>query len=223
MPCPDAYMNYLYLILSGAVIGLVVAAPIGPANLICIRRTLAYGSVNGFVSGLGAALGDGLFAIIAAFGLTAISQLIQGFAPILQLGGGAMLIVYGVSTLLSPAHVPANCEKRGEKSAAGLLSAMLSTFALTITNPVTMLGFAGLFAGLAGLAGGVASFAQASVVVGGVVAGSAAWWFVITTIVGLFHRSIDDRAMKLINRGFGIVVTLFGLGVLGRLALAQLG
>jgi len=50
-------MDYLVIIVSGVAIGLILAAPIGPVNLICIRRTLAFGPVNGFVSGLGAALG----------------------------------------------------------------------------------------------------------------------------------------------------------------------
>lgn len=217
-------MDYLLLVISGAVIGLIVAAPIGPVNLICIRRTLAFGSVNGFVSGLGAALGDGLFAVITAFGLTAIAQLIQGFAPILQLAGGIMLIVFGVRTIFAPSEVkPADSSKSNDGNGSGLVSAMVSTFALTITNPVTMLGFAGLFAGLGGLAGGVATFLQATVVVGGVIAGSVAWWFTITAIVGLFHKSIDNRVMTFINRGSGVIVTLFGLAVLGRLALERLG
>ena len=64
-------MNYFILIFSGIIIGLIVAAPIGPVNLICIRRTFAYGPVNGFLSGLGAALGDGVFAVITGFGFTA--------------------------------------------------------------------------------------------------------------------------------------------------------
>src|SRR5882757_8273650 len=89
-------MYVLLLISTGIVIGLVVAAPIGPVNLICIRRTLAYGPVNGFISGLGAAFGDGIFATIAAFGLTAAAQLIQGYSTPLKLIGGAMLIGFGI-------------------------------------------------------------------------------------------------------------------------------
>ena len=78
-------MDYFYLIVSGVVIGLIVAVPIGPVNLICIRRTLAFGPVNGFVSGLGAAVGDTVFAIVTGFGLTAIAHLIKGYSHYLEL------------------------------------------------------------------------------------------------------------------------------------------
>ena len=82
-------MNYLVLIFVGVVMGLIAAVPIGPVNLICIRRTFAFGPLNGFVSGLGAALGDGIFAAIIGFGLTWIAQLIEGYATIIELIGGA--------------------------------------------------------------------------------------------------------------------------------------
>src|SRR3974390_1514754 len=94
-------MNYLILIGSGIIIGLIVALPIGPVNLICIRRTLALGPMNGFVSGLGAALGDGVLAIIMAFGFTAVVEFIHGVSGILELAGGTLLIFFGVSTFFS--------------------------------------------------------------------------------------------------------------------------
>ena len=92
-------MNYLVLIFSGVVMGLIAAVPIGPVNLICIRRSFAFGPLNGFVSGLGAALGDGVFAAITGFGLTWIAQLIEGYATIIELIGGAMLVWFGYSRL----------------------------------------------------------------------------------------------------------------------------
>ncbi len=89
-------MDYFLLIGGGFIIGVIVAAPIGPVNLICIRRTFAYGPINGFLSGLGAAIGDGIFATVAAFGLTAVAQLIEGYSTPLRLIGGAMLIGFGI-------------------------------------------------------------------------------------------------------------------------------
>ncbi len=85
-------MSYVLLVFSGVVMGLVAAVPIGPVNLICIRRTFAFGPVNGFVSGLGAALGDGVFAAITGFGLTWVAMLIEGYSTIIELIGGAMLV-----------------------------------------------------------------------------------------------------------------------------------
>ena len=98
-------MEYLLLIASGAVIGFMVAAPIGPVNLICIRRTLSFGPVNGLIAGVGAALGDGIFAGITAFGMTAVSELIKGHSTLLQIFGGALLLFFGISTYISdPLH-----------------------------------------------------------------------------------------------------------------------
>jgi len=212
-------MDYFILIVSGVVIGLVVAVPIGPVNLICIRRTLAFGPLNGFVSGLGAAIGDTVFAIVTGFGLTVIAQLIKGYSSLLELVGGGMLIYFGIHTFISKVEtrlVDKIAVK--EKGASTLFRAMASTFALTITNPATLLGFAALFAGLGGLAGGHPNLLSAAFVVIGVAAGSALWWLTLTAIVGLFHASINDHVMLMINRGSGFAVAGFGLAVLIHLA-----
>jgi threonine/homoserine/homoserine lactone efflux protein len=216
-------MDYLLLIGGGFLIGMIVAAPIGPVNVICIRRTLAYGPVNGFLSGLGAAIGDGIFAIIAAFGLTAAAQLIEGYTVPLKVIGGSMLIAFGihifnadVSALRDEAGLP--IRDAGSKS---LIRTALSTFALTMTNPATMFGFAALFTGLGTLAGGRdATFLGASITVAAVVAGSAAWWLLVTTVTGLLHRKITALTMHRINEISGIVVAGFGLFVIGSVVIS---
>lgn len=206
-------MTFIYLVASGVVMGLIAAVPIGPVNLICIRRSFAFGPLNGFMSGLGAALGDGVFAAITGFGLTWIARLIEGYAPIIELIGGAMLVWFGWRTFLAPPVV--RCLEDGtDKSGTNLLRAMVSTFALTVTNPATLLAFTAMFASLGGLAGGAGSFGDAGFVVAGVVGGSAGWWLALTTVIGLFHTRIDERTMRLINRGSGVLVGIFGLVVL---------
>jgi len=212
-------MDYVILIGSGMLIGLVVALPIGPVNLICIRRTLALGPMNGFVSGLGAALGDGFFAIIMAFGFTAVVQFLHGLSGWLETIGGILLIFFGVTTFFSdPLHGKGLDQVSTRQVAVpSLVRAFASTFALTITNPATLFGFATLFATLGGLSGTHARFGYAALVVLGVVSGSTLWWFTLTTIVGLFHPSIGPGVMKFINRASGTLVTLTGLAVLGHL------
>jgi threonine/homoserine/homoserine lactone efflux protein len=209
-------MYVLLLISTGIVIGLIVAAPIGPVNLICIRRTLAYGPLNGFFSGLGAALGDGVFAIVTAFGLTAISQLIEGFSTPLRIAGGLMLLGFGLHIFRSDVSLLRDAEgpprENGNRS---LVRSIASTFALTITNPATLFGFTALFAGLGSLADGPASFIDAALTVLGVITGSTIWWFTLTTFVGIFHKHIDTGVMRNINHVFGILVTGFGAIVLG--------
>ena len=138
-------MHYLLLILSGFIMGLIAAVPIGPVNLICVRRTFAFGPLNGFVSGLGAALGDGIF------------------ATIIELIGGALLVVIGYRMFMAPASLRMDAMS-GDKEGATLVGAIASTFALTITNPVTLGTFFLLFAGLGGLAGGAGSYNDAGFV-----------------------------------------------------------
>jgi threonine/homoserine/homoserine lactone efflux protein len=211
-------MIYLYLILSGVVMGLIAAVPIGPVNLICIRRTFAFGTLNGFVSGLGAALGDGIFAAITGFGLTWIAQLIEGYATIIELIGGAMMVWMGYRIFVSPPVL--RCpEEKPEGVGTNLMQAMASTFLLTVTNPATLLAFTVMFAGLGGLAGGAGTFHDAGFVVAGVIGGSAGWWLALTTVIGLFHTRIDEAAMRRINRGSGFLVMVFGLVVLVHLAI----
>jgi len=213
-------MNFLVLISTGVIIGLIVAAPIGPVNLICIRRTILFGPLNGFVSGLGAACGDGLFAIVTGYGLTAISQWIEGYATPLKLAGGLMLLGFGLHifnadvSLLRDAESPA----ARDNGSSSLPHAIASTFALTIANPATLFGFAALFAGLGGIAGARPSFFDTSLMVMGIIGGSTVWWFALTTIVGIFHRHIDTGVMRAINHIFGILVTVFGVIVLGDVA-----
>jgi threonine/homoserine/homoserine lactone efflux protein len=212
-------MHFLVLIMSGVVMGLVAAVPVGPVNLICIRRTFAFGPVNGFVSGLGAALGDGVFAAVTGLGLTWVAQLIEGYATIIELAGAAMLIYFGFRAFIAPTARLEDGERSEDRGGATLVRAIASTFALTVTNPATLLAFTAMFAGLGGLAGGAGSYLDAGLVVAGVVGGSTGWWLVLTTIIGLFHTKIDAGAMRVINRVSGAAVALFGLAVLVHLIL----
>ena len=217
-------MDYVLLIISGLVIGLIVAVPIGPVNLICIRRTLAFGPSNGFMAGLGAAAGDGVFAIVTGFGLTAVSQLIEGFSIPLEMAGGALLLFFGWHTFFTNPHLrDADKLVYRQNGAGSLAGAMASTFALTITNPATLLAFAGLIAGFGGLAGArEPSFVSAAFVVAGVIGGSTSWWLTLTTVVGLFHARIDDGVMHVINRVSGFLIASFGVAVLTHLLLKML-
>ena len=215
-------MYHMVLFSGGFLIGLVVAIPLGPVNLICIRRTLSYGAVSGFLSGLGGALGDGVFAAVTAFGLTAISQLIEGYSRPLQLMGGVMLLGFGLTVFQTDVSALRDAEGavvRGRPPSP--LRMILSTFALTIANPATLFGFTALFAGLGSLAGQGTTFLHAGVTVLGVMAGSTTWWFMLTTFVGIFHGHIDTGVMRHINHAFGILVSASGVVVLGNLMLGM--
>ena len=216
-------MNYLLLIGVGVIMGLIAAVPIGPVNLICIRRSFAFGPANGFVSGLGAALGDGFFAAITFFGLTWVAQMIQSYEPMIEVVGGALLVWLGAHALLSPMAAKMVESENCDKAPSTLLRAMASTLALTITNPATLIAFASMFASFRGLAGGAESFVDAGFVVAGVVGGSAGWWLLLTTLIGFFHARITERTVRTINRISGTLVSLFGLAVLIHVIMKMLG
>jgi threonine/homoserine/homoserine lactone efflux protein len=214
---------FIILIVSGVIMGLIAAVPIGPVNLICIRRSFAFGPVNGFVSGLGAALGDGVFAAITFFGLTWIAQLIQSYDLIIELVGGALLVWFGAHTILSPVAGKVDDGDKNEPGASTLVRAMVSTFVLTITNPATLIAFASMFASFHALVGGANSYVDAGFVVAGVVGGSAGWWLCLTSVIGIFHTRITDRTVRIINRGSGVLVAIFGLAVLIHVVLKVFG
>ena len=216
-------MNPIVLIVSGIVIGLIAAAPIGPVNLICIRRTLAYGTLNGFMAGLGAAVGDGIFAAVIGFGVTAVARWIEGYSLYLQVVGGILLLSFGIHTYMTlPDPMLKESAKEKASEPSSLLRVGASTFALTMTNPATLFGFAAMFAGLTGLAGGQPTLFEAGIVVAGVFAGSSLWWFILSEFIGHLHAKIDARVMRIINHSSGVAIGLFGLAVLGNVVLKLL-
>lgn len=204
----------LDLILRGIGIGFVVAAPIGPVNLVCIHRTLRHGRLHGFLVGLGAALADALFAVVAAFGFTAISDWLLAHEGWLRLAGGLFLLVLGVRTFRS---VPSAPDSAGDDGRRNLLQALAFTFFLTITNPMTILGFAAVFAG-AGVATEARDLVSATTLVLGVLSGSALWWLCLATGVGFFHGRVTVTGLRRLNQGSGLVILGFGAVALASFA-----
>ncbi|HEY3777963.1 MAG TPA: LysE family transporter [Rhizomicrobium sp.] len=217
-------MSTVLLLLSGLAIGFIVAAPIGPINLICIRRTLAFGSFIGLVSGFGAATADGIFAAIIGFGLTAIRHWIEGYSQLMQIVGGALLLGFGIHTYLAdPLHGREILCADRPRAKPSLVRSFASTFALALSNPATLFAFAALFAGFGGFIGLAApSLAQAGFFVVGILCGAALWWLTMTTVVGAFHARINARVMRVVTHASGAVVSAFGLGMLAHVLFEQL-
>ncbi len=193
----------------GLLLGFAIAAPVGPVGVLCIRRTLTEGRAAGLLSGLGAATADAVYGAIAGFGLTAVTDLLVGRQWWLRLLGGLFLCYLGARTLLSrPAETTAVV--RGNRG-AGLVGMYLSTFLLTLTNPLTILSFAGVFAGLGMFTAGRAGYGVAGLLVGGVFAGSASWWLLLSGGVGLLRGRLGPRALRWVGRVSGVVILGFGV------------
>ncbi len=198
-------MTELHTLLRGWLLGFAIAAPVGPIGVLCIRRTLSDGRLIGFLSGLGAATADMLYGAIAAFGVTAVQTLLVRQESWLRLVGGLFLVYLGVRTFLAR---PAD-GARVASAPRGAISAYVTTLGLTLTNPATILSFTLIFAGFRlGQAGG---FAAAAVLVLGVFLGSASWWILLSSGVGLLRERFKPSWMVWVNRLAGLLILGFGL------------
>jgi len=189
----------------GLALGFSIAAPVGPIGILCIQRTLNKSQLHGFVSGLGAATADAVYGSMAAFGLTAITSYLVTQSEWLHVAGAIFLCYLGVKTFLTRSAEISQVTPMG-----GWSSAYISTFILTLTNPMTILAFAAIFAGL-GLAETTQNYASAGKLVGGVFTGSALWWLVLTSGATLFRHKLDAQRLTWINRGAGIIIVTFSL------------
>jgi threonine/homoserine/homoserine lactone efflux protein len=188
----------------GLIIGFSIAAPVGPIGVLCIRRTLAEGRISGFVSGIGAATADALYGCIAGFGVTYISNFLMGQQFWFRLIGALFLGYLGVRIFFSkPAEAPSKAEGKG------LAGAYASTLLLTLTNPVTLLAFAAIFAGL-GLGNSGGNYTAGMLLVLGVFLGSASWWLFLSTGVGLFRAWFNGPRLRWVNRLSGVIIAGFG-------------
>lgn len=194
----------MHLLLKGFVVGLSIAAPVGPIGVLCIRRSLAEGRASGLLSGLGAATADAVYGSLAAFGLTAVSALLIRERFWIGLAGGVFLCYLGVRTFFAP-----RVHRTHATSRTGLASAYLSTFVLTLSNPSTILSFIAVFAGL-GLAANSSYLAACALVVG-VFAGSALWWLLLSSVVASLRARIGERTMRIINHGSGALIFVLGI------------
>lgn len=191
------------LILRGLILGVSIAAPVGPIGLLCIRRTLAYGRWAGLLSGMGSATADGCYGTVAAFGLTFVSQFLENQSIWLRVIGGLFLCYLGVTTFLAKPPT-----ETATLSRTGLTGAYVSTLLLTLTNPATILSFVLIFAGLAPTGLG---YGQASVLVLGTFLGSALWWVLLSGGVSLLRHRLTPRRLQWLNRGFGALIVGFGI------------
>ncbi|MEM7343968.1 MAG: LysE family transporter [Chloroflexota bacterium] len=203
-------MTLIGLLIESISIGFAIAAPVGPIGILCIRRTLERGLPHGLISGLGAATADAVYGSIIAFGLTALSTFLLNSGSVLNIVGGLFLLYIGINTLRASVDLTATTEET--ISTNTLFKAYTSTFVLTITNPLTILTFVGIFAGLGELTSG--GSLNAIVIVLGVFLGSTLWWLLLSGSVNLFRSRVTAGAMGWVNRFSGIIITLFALRIL---------
>ncbi|MEM7569780.1 MAG: LysE family transporter [Pseudomonadota bacterium] len=204
-------MNALYLPI-GILVGLAVAAPVGPVNLICINRGLAYGALSAFIVGTGAGFGDAVFATLAAFGFATFTDMIAASRDLIRLIGGIIMIAFAY--FIWRAQPSAFHEKQDFTPA---WRQTIATFFMTVTNPATLMGFTAIFAGTGFKKLGIQSpehVANSAALVLGVWLGSMAWWAGVSVVAGRFKRRVSNKTLVRINHVSAAALGLFGLGAM---------
>ena len=210
MPIPIK-IDLLELILKGIIIGIIASAPMGPVGILCIQRTLKKGRWYGFVTGIGAAFSDIIYALITGLGMSFVMDLITNPTNKfwLQISGSVVLMLFGVYCWKSnPAsHVHQSSQNKGSYSHNGF-----TAFLLTFSNPLILLLF-------------MASFAQFNFVIPnhpfemsfgyiGIFGGALMWWFGLTWLVDKIREKFDINGISILNKIIGAVVVIFSLIIL---------
>lgn len=191
------------LFLQGGLIGLAIAAPVGPIGVLCIQKTLARNRLHGLAAGLGAATADALYGLLAGLGITALTHLLLDARTPIQLGGGLFLCYLGYRTFT--ADTAAQAARVG---CTGIGGTYLSTLLLTLANPVTILSFMAIFAGMGAYARGGG---DTLMLVFGIFSGSAGWWLLLSGLADRFGRRLLKQGSSGLNRVSGALLAGFGL------------
>ena len=198
------------IFIKGIIIGLLVSAPLGPIGVMCIQRTLNRGYMAGFVSGLGAAAADTIFAVIAGFGLTIIINFIEEKHIYFQILGGVFVLYIGYRIFNTN---PVKQLRLQRLSKTRLSQDFASVFLLTISNPMAIFLFIAIMAALK-VANGLLSLFELSILIAGVVGGAILWWFVLASFANRFRKRIRLKSIWWLNKITGSAIFLFGLMVL---------
>ncbi len=202
----------------GIIIGILVAAPVGPVNVLCIQRAIERGFWGGIAAGLGAVLGDGLIALFASLGVGAISGAVQYHRTAIQIIGGLALIAFALKLYFTAPRIealgPIDDDKASLRDFAWDIP---QTFFLTITNPGAVLGLFAIF-------GGVSTFVEvnstidALTMVAAIMGGSVAWWVFLSNLIGRVRHRLTPGALARINQIAGVLLMIFGLVLIGEIA-----
>ncbi|MFB6342780.1 LysE family translocator [Saccharicrinis sp. FJH62] len=187
----------------GIIIGLLASVPLGPIGVLIIQRTMNKGRHSGLASGIGAAFSDMIYAIIAGFSISYIIDFVKEQQSWIQLFGSLVMIVFGYFTFRSNPAV--QLRKAQKQSGTGTyIQDMITTFGLTISNPLLIFVFIGVFAGFKVMQGG--GMAERLIVIPGIFSGAILWWFSLSFIVSLFRKKINLRGLWRLNRITGLII-----------------
>ncbi|MDD2195762.1 MAG: LysE family transporter [Bacteroidales bacterium] len=207
---------FVSLLIKGIIVGLLASIPLGPIGVICIQRTINKGRLSGFLSGLGAATADTIFAAIAGFSLTFVISYIEEKQILFQALGGIIVFLLGIKIFLTN---PVRQLRRHKRKKNNLVEDYFSVLAVTITNPLAIFLFIALFA-LLDVVTDNTSWTHSLVTTSGVFIGAVLWWYILTTLVNIFRTKFRLKQLWWINKVSGAAI--FTLGAIAILGLIRL-
>ncbi|MGA3891805.1 LysE family translocator [Ralstonia nicotianae] len=197
------------LFVKSMVMGFCIAAPVGPIGMLCIQRSLTRGFRSGFATGIGAACADGIYGLLGALGIAGVAAALPILSVALKICGGMFLVwlAWGIAR-----EAPAASNVSQGASRTTVARDFLTTFALTLSNPMTILSFIGIFAAIGPLSDlhDSPGWSAVALMVSGVFAGSAAWWLCLSTATATLRKAIPASLMRSFSRISAIVVAVFG-------------
>ncbi|MGC2857379.1 LysE family translocator [Novispirillum sp. DQ9] len=207
----------IFFFAQGIVVGFLIAAPVGPVGLLCIRRALADGRGAAFVAGLGAAVADTFYGAVAGLGLTLVSDLLMEWRTPLSLVGAAVLLALGVQAWRTPIRLSPTPQGH-----FGLLNDFVTTLCITLTNPATIIAFMAVFASV-GAVRPHDDLTGAGLLIAGVFVGSALWWLTLSALAGAVRHRFSPRWLDALSKGSAALLMVSGVGVAVAVAWQMLG
>ena len=192
----------------GVVIGLTVAAPIGPMGILCIRRSVTFGRSLGLATGLGTASAHAIYGLVAFAGVRGLCAAVIDHGSALRHVSGLLIVALGVRIACTPSRRDRRALRKQSWSAA-----YVSAVALCLANPLTLVSFAGLLGGT-DLTGGASVDVRPLVL--GIFAGSSLWWLLVSSMAGTLAGRIDNGRMSWLNRATGTFLVALGVATLPR-------
>ena len=183
-------------------IGVVVSAPVGPIGVLCLQRTLNRGKAHGFATGFGAMLSDMIYALIAGFSMSMVIGFIEEHKFALEIIGSIVVFCFGLHTYRdNPVAKLKNMEKKKES----IVQNYLSSFGLTITNPLVVFLFIGVFSRFSFLTSDVDTV-QNVLSIASILAGALAWWLLIVNVADIFRSRFNLRGLVILNKLTGSIL-----------------
>jgi threonine/homoserine/homoserine lactone efflux protein len=206
----------------GIMIGVLVAAPVGPVNVLCIQRAIERGFWGGIAAGLGAILGDGIIALCAALGVGAISGAITYHRYTIQVLGGLVLLAFGAKLYFAaPRFMPVAIGEKHKETLRDFVWDIPQTFLLTITNPGAVLGLFAIFSGVSTFVE-VSGYIDALTIVAAVMGGSLAWWVGLSHLIGRIRHRVSETRLRVINQITGLLLSGFGVLLVGEVIVKKI-